>query len=231
MEDSPTMARTQDVTITRCAILGQLALRDWSAYELTRSMRRTLHWFWPRAESGIYAEARRLEADGLARSRQEPTDDGSSRTRTVYTITPAGRRALRSWLETNPTTVQFFIEPFLRLHLARFGSLDDLTQAVDAAEGSADELLQVAVDVASEFTRGQHLFQEDLHLRGLLFDGLWAQGIALKTWANETRQALDRWQDLDGDDAARRRATKRMHAAIRQAAELGITPSAPTAPS
>ena len=38
-------------------------------------MRRTLHWFWPRAESGIYAEARRLESEGLARSRQEPADE------------------------------------------------------------------------------------------------------------------------------------------------------------
>jgi DNA-binding PadR family transcriptional regulator len=80
-----------DATTTRCAILGQLALRDWSSYELARSTGRTLHWFWPRAESVIYAEARRLEAAGLAASRTEPAADGSRRTRTVYSITDAGR--------------------------------------------------------------------------------------------------------------------------------------------
>ncbi len=52
-------------------------------YELACSMRRTLRWFWPRAESVIYAEAKRLEAAGLATSRVEPAADGSRRTRTI----------------------------------------------------------------------------------------------------------------------------------------------------
>jgi PadR family transcriptional regulator, regulatory protein AphA len=218
------MARTTESSVTRSAILGQLALRDWSAYELTRSMRRTLHWFWPRAESGIYAEARRLEEDGLTRSRQEPAEDGSSRSKTVYSITAAGRRALRSWLRTPPTVVQFHVEPFLRVHLARFGSRDDLRQSIDAAEAVADELLQVAVDVATEFVQGFHLFQDDVHFRTLLFDGLFAQGMALKRWATSAREELDRWPDLDGDDAARRRAVRRLTAALEEATALGIRP-------
>jgi PadR family transcriptional regulator AphA len=81
------------VDTTRCAILGELALRDWSSYELTRWMRRTVRWFWPRAESAIYAEVRRLPAEGLAQCRTEPAADGSSRTRTVYTVTDAGGRS------------------------------------------------------------------------------------------------------------------------------------------
>jgi DNA-binding PadR family transcriptional regulator len=211
-----------EATITRYAVLGQLALRDWSAYELTRSMGRTLHWFWPRAESGIYAEARRLEADGLAVSRQEPAVDGSRRTKTVYSISSRGRRALRAWLATPPTTVQFFIEPFLRTHLARSGSVDDLRMSIEAAEGVADRLLRTAVQVAEEFLGERHLFQEDLALRGLLFDGLWAQGLALKDWAAATRAELARWTGLDGDEAARERARTHMRAAIEHAERLGV---------
>jgi PadR family transcriptional regulator, regulatory protein AphA len=218
------MARTSESSVTRSAILGQLALRDWSAYELTRSMRRTLHWFWPRAESGIYAEARRLEAEGLARARQEPAADGSSRSKTVYSITAAGRRSLRAWLRTPPTVVQHHVEPFLRVHLARFGTMADLRQSIDAAEAVADELLQVAVDVAAEFVAGEHLFQDDIHFRTLLFDGLYRQGLGLKRWAAGARAELDRWPDLDGDDAARRRAVARLSAALTEAAELGIAP-------
>ena len=38
------------LTPTSYAILGLLALRPWSAYELTKQVRRSLHFCWPRAE-------------------------------------------------------------------------------------------------------------------------------------------------------------------------------------
>jgi PadR family transcriptional regulator, regulatory protein AphA len=203
-----------DTPVTRLAVLGQLSLRNWSAYELTQSMGRTLHWFWPRAESGIYAEARRLEADGFAISRNEPALDGSRRSRTVYQITEGGRRRLAEWLRTPPTTVQFVIEPFLRLHLARAGTLQDLRESVAAAERAADDLLLTASQVAEEFLAGRHLFQEDLALRGLLLEGLVGQGAALKEWAHATRRELARWTDLEGDHAGRERALEAMRHAV-----------------
>src|SRR5262249_3027543 len=102
------MAESIQPTTTRFAVLGELALREWSAYEVRRSRRRTLRWFWPRAESVIYAEAKRLENEGLARSRAEPAEDGSRRTRTIYSITPAGRRALAAWLRSEPSTFAMY---------------------------------------------------------------------------------------------------------------------------
>jgi len=215
---------TQD-TITRYAILGQLSLRDWSSYQLARSMARTLRWFWPRAESGIYAEAKRLQAEGLTTARQAPAEDGSRRTRTVYSLSPTGRRHLRAWLTTPPTTVQLYIEPFLRIHLARGGTIGDLRASVRAAEQTADELLRTAVEVAGEFLDGRHLFQQDLALRGLLFEGLWGQGLALKEWAAAAQQELARWPGLDGDEMAARRARAAMRAALERARELGINPA------
>jgi DNA-binding PadR family transcriptional regulator len=200
------------VTATRCAILGQLALRDWSSYELTRSMRRTLRWFWPRAESAIYAEARRLEDAGLATSRTEPAADGSSRSRTVYSITPAGRTTLAAWLARPPEVTALHLEPLLRMHLARFGTRDDLLAAIDSAERSAAELLADADAVAEEFVAGEHLFQGEAHVRGLLFDALVSQAQALRGWAERARAEVDDWPDLDGDAPSRERAVDRMRA-------------------
>jgi PadR family transcriptional regulator, regulatory protein AphA len=48
-----------------------LALRPWSAYELTRQMRRSLDYCWPKAESVLHGEPKRLVQLGLAAARRE----------------------------------------------------------------------------------------------------------------------------------------------------------------
>ena len=58
----------RELTTTSYAILGLLAVRPWSTYELAAQMRRNLHYFWPRAESNVYAEPKRLVAGGFARA-------------------------------------------------------------------------------------------------------------------------------------------------------------------
>lgn len=203
---------------TRAAILGQLALHEWSAYELTRSMRRSVHWFWPRAESVIYAEAKRLVDDGLATARREPAEDGSRRHRTVYAITSGGRDRLAEWLGAEPAVYANHNEALLRVHLARFGSREALLATLDWAERLAGELLADADSVATEFAEGRHLFQDEAHTRGLLFDALAAQGRALQCWAVESRHEVERWNSIDGDGQARDRAIARMRSYLRDRA-------------
>jgi DNA-binding PadR family transcriptional regulator len=86
-----------DLSLTSFALLALLSIRSWSAYELTSYMREsTLRAVWPRAASHIYSELKRLEKDELASS-EEARQGG--RKRSVYSITPEGREALRSWVE------------------------------------------------------------------------------------------------------------------------------------
>ena len=60
------MSRTRpELTTTSYAILGLLAIRPWSTYELARQMQRDLRFVWPRAESNLYAEPKKLIAHGL----------------------------------------------------------------------------------------------------------------------------------------------------------------------
>jgi DNA-binding PadR family transcriptional regulator len=70
-----------DLTTTSYAILGLLSLRSWTSYELAEQMRRALGLFWPRAESGIYREPKKLEAHGLARSTTEYVGERARTTR------------------------------------------------------------------------------------------------------------------------------------------------------
>ena len=81
------------LTTTSYVILGHLALRDWSSYELAQQMKRSTRHFWPRAQSKIYEEPKKLAAHGLATATREFT---GRRPRTVYAITPKGREALRA---------------------------------------------------------------------------------------------------------------------------------------
>jgi PadR family transcriptional regulator AphA len=95
--NTPNERKSQERTLTTTsyAVLAVLALRDHSTYELTKQMRYSMHYMWPRAESNMYAEPKRLVAAGLVTSREEWTGE---RRRTVYAITDEGRAALSRWL-------------------------------------------------------------------------------------------------------------------------------------
>lgn len=199
---------TPDLNPTSYALLGQLALRPWSVYDMTRNVARTLHWFWPRAESVLYAEIKRLAGLGLARPREEPGDRG--RPRTIYSVTPSGRRALRSWLATKPGGFTLHFEALLRVHLAPYGSIDDLATALVAAREAAEVLLAQALEIGTEFVNEEHQFQEQVHVRALLFDYLWTFGLATCLWADRCEEEIARWGDISGDAAARSRAVERI---------------------
>ena len=118
------MSREQpDLTTTSYGILGLLALGRWSTYELAKQMGRTLHYFWPRAESNLYAEPKKLVAHGYATAASEPN---GKRRRTVYAITPAGRGALARWLAQPPDEPRYESEALVKAMFADSGTRDDL---------------------------------------------------------------------------------------------------------
>ncbi len=212
------------LTPTTAALLGQLALRPWSVYEMTQNVARTLHWFWPRAESLIYAEVKRLAAAGLATADVEPGRRG--RTRTNYAITDAGRSALRSWLEQPVGGTTLHSEPALRVHLAPFGTKDDLVRALERAAADAQSLLAQATAIGAEFETGVHQFQDQVHVRAILFDFLARYGEMTALWASRWRAVVEEWEDV-APDATRLEAGRAAIAADLRDLERGVasTPS------
>ena len=181
---------------TSYAILGLLAARPMSSYELTKEIRRNLHYFWPRAESRLYQEVKQLADAGLTKSARTFT---GRRPRTTHTITAKGRRALREWMASPPRPVALEFEAILRVFLAANGTKDDLLQALARAVEDAEDVLATGSAVAHEYSEGRAPFQEQVHVRALIFDFLWSYAQMVRHWAERTRRTVARWDDLEID--------------------------------
>jgi DNA-binding PadR family transcriptional regulator len=187
---------------TANALLGLLALRpEWSAWDLTSQIRRNMRFFWPRAESRILAELKRLDEDGFVRSR---TEQVGQRPRTIYAITAKGRRRLSAWLDSPPAPEVLESEPILRVMLGDLGSMESLDAAIEQIEGEAHRILDVGRVVAGEYEAGTAPFQDQVHLRAFVFDYLTARAQMLLDWAASTRGELAEWPGLSEEERARR---------------------------
>jgi PadR family transcriptional regulator, regulatory protein AphA len=179
---------------TANALLGLLALRPtWSTWELTTQLRRNMRFFWPRVESRIYDEARTLVGRGLARDRRSYT---GRRARTNYAITAKGRRELQRWLATPPRGTNLECEPLLRVFLGDLGTTEQLMVALEQVRADGDAILAVGRTVAAEYLAGTAPFQDQAHLRALVFDFLSSHAFMLREWADRTEEAIAAWPDL-----------------------------------
>lgn len=82
------------------ALLGLLARKPSTGYELTQALREPIGYFWTASHSQVYPELARLEACGWARF--EIIDGPGPRDTKRYAITAAGRRALAAWAVAPP---------------------------------------------------------------------------------------------------------------------------------
>ncbi len=218
------MARSKRAatTTTTYAILGQLAWGDATTYELVKAMRRNLRFMWPRAESRIYEEAKRLEDAGLVAAREGST---GRRKRTVYSITDAGLAALREWLASPAGPISLENEPLLRVFLGGRGRPEDLLRAVAAVSAHAEGMLAIGTPLAQEYLDGTHPQQDEVHLRALSFDYLYRWALFNREWAARAEAEIARWQDAAPDDQKHARALAR----IRDVVQLSSTTESPTA--
>lgn len=129
---------------TSYALLGLLAREPASAYELNTIMQTSmLRVFWPRAESHIYSEPKKLLAHGFVSEKKEKMN---GRQRTVFTITPEGRTALASWLaEEDRAEHRNQAEFMLKLILAEGGSRADAAATVDRAIATCRAEMEMAI--------------------------------------------------------------------------------------
>ena len=119
--------RADELNTTSYSMLGMLAIRPWSTYELAKHMDRSLRPLWPRARSHLFNEPKKLVAHGLAVAVEESV---GRRPRTVYSITPKGRRALRRWLGEPGEGPVLEFEQLLKLFFADHGTRTDALEAV-----------------------------------------------------------------------------------------------------
>ena len=186
------MSSAGRLTTTSYAVLGLLAIQPWSTYELTRQMDRSLGRIWPRAASKLYEEPKKLVAHGLASSRQ---DQVGRRPRTVYAITPAGRRALAEWLAEPGSGPELESQQLLKVFFADQGSRADALATVAAARTWAEERNADNRDVAQAYLDGEGSFQDRLATNMIAGRFLTDFYRMVAEWADWAAEQIDQWPD------------------------------------
>jgi DNA-binding PadR family transcriptional regulator len=185
------------MTTTSYAILGLLAVKPWTTHELVRQVDRSLRRIWPRAQSKLYEEPKKLVALGYARA----TDDWlGRRRRTRYTITPRGRRALAAWLARPGAGPVLECEQLLQLHFADSGTKDQVLATLGAARAWVQEQNEENLATGRAYLRGEGAFPEraalNLVVGRFLTDfyamvdrwAAWAT-VVVASWPDDPRQA------------------------------------------
>jgi DNA-binding PadR family transcriptional regulator len=181
------------LTTTSYAILGLLSLRPWSAYELSQQMRRNVGEFWPRAERGIYDEPKNLVAHGYASAAD---DQHGRRPRTVYTITPAGRRALRAWLAEDSAPPEFESEAVLRIAFAEQGPQRAALETLATLRAHAEERRRSITDIARTYVEGTGPYPDRIHTISLVTRFFADYYDLLDSWATWAATEIESWEDI-----------------------------------
>src|SRR5687767_6931845 len=147
------------LTTTSYAILGLLAVQPWTTYELAQQMRRALGQFWPRAESKLYEEPKKLVAHGLARATKQTT---GMRPRTVYSITARGRRAMADWVEQPGAGPVLEVEALVKLFYAEHGTKQHVLATLDRMRAWSDDRDADSAGIARAYLDGEGPFPERL---------------------------------------------------------------------
>jgi len=177
---------TSRLTATSYAILGLLAIRPWSTYELTQQMHRSLRRFWPRAESKLYEEPKKLAQLGFATATPEFV---GRRSRTRYAATPEGRRELARWLGERSAAPVLESEPLLKVFFAEHGTKDDLLATLEGLRTWAEDNLRQDAQIAESYLSGTGPFPD--RIAQLVLVGRFVSDFAEMTrrwseWASET---------------------------------------------
>jgi len=175
------VSRPARLSPTSYAILGLLSVRSWTTYELAQQMSRSLGRIWPRAESKIYEEPKKLAGHGLARARAEAV---GGRPRTRYTITRKGRRELSRWLKEPGEGPVLECEQLLQVLFAHHGRREDTLATLAAARAWAVSQNSENLAAARAYQAGVGPFQESA-----------AQNMLVGAFLTELYKMVAEWSD------------------------------------
>jgi DNA-binding PadR family transcriptional regulator len=209
-----------ELTTTSYAILGLLAIKPWTTYELAQQMGRSFRNFWPRAESRIYEEPKRLVRLGLARATEGRV---GQRPRTVYRITAKGRAALVRWVESPGSGPELEFENLVKVFFAEHSSKAETLARVEEIRSWSEAKMAEHIRVSRAIWDGGGPFPDripQLVLVGRLLTDL-AETIG--SWADWAASVVRAWPDegiaREPDwEAIEQMATRPIPGASRQAA-------------
>lgn len=204
---------------TSYAVLGLMAIRPWSTYELVAQSERSLRWFFPRAERGVYREAKRLAEWGWAEAERGAH---GRRRRTVYRITEAGRAALTEWMRQESTPTQISSQAALKVFLSDQAPAEVLRATTDGVGRAARASLEQLGSMAGEYTDGTARFADRALPNALAMKLIADIQRSLRDWSTWVARTT---ADLDHEDREARRAVALDIFRVISAECAGQTPS------
>jgi PadR family transcriptional regulator, regulatory protein AphA len=190
----------ESLTTTSYAVLSLLAVEPMTTYQLAKQMERSLRDVWPRAESVIYEEPKKLVAAGLATATVAHT---GRRRSTIYAVTAAGRRALKQWLAVPgaPPTIEF--EALLKVAFADHADLDSLRHNIAAILVMADARVDYVADRINDYRLTGGPYPERLPVTMLLARFHQEQAAAARRWALWAQAQVETWDGVTPQTGAR----------------------------
>lgn len=183
-----------DLNTTSYVILGLLATRDWTAYDISVQFGRGVGELWPRADRQLYNAPKKLLERGLVSARTDPV--GTGRSRTVYSITEDGRAALATWLatESKPSAMEF--EGMIRVLFAEQGSLDDLRSNITTMRDQAQKTRALFLAHAERLLDVEgSTFPQRQHLMTLANRFMIGHFTHISDWADWALDETESWSD------------------------------------
>ena len=199
------------LTTTTYSVLSLLAVRPHSTYELAKAMDRSIGRVWPRAQSKLFEEPKKLALHGYARAREDAV---GRRPRTVYTITPAGRRALARWLAEPGDGPALEFEGLVKLVFAEHGTREDALATIARARAWAVEVNAGNIEGGERFAEGGGLYDQR-RATTLVFGAFLTDFYALvASWADWAEAEVTSWPE---DIASHRVSAERTQEVLQRA--------------
>jgi PadR family transcriptional regulator, regulatory protein AphA len=188
------------LTTTSYLMLGLLSLKSWSTYELAQQMRRSIRFYWPRAESKIYEEPKKLVAHGFATATREYV---GKRPRTVYAITSKGRKALRRWLAEPGKGPVVEFEGLVKVLFAEQAGRGELLATLASIRAEAEAAQQHHVELATDLAQTGGPFPERLHVNAVVFKLMWEQAQMVLRWVAWAEREVVEWPSDASNSSSR----------------------------
>lgn len=190
------MSTAPRLTTTTYGVLGLLAVRPHSTYELAKAMDRSVGRVWPRAQSKLFEEPKKLVARGYATAREESV---GRRPRTVFTITRSGRRALAAWLAEPGDGPALEFEGLVKLIFADHGTRDDALASIARAREWAVEMNTSSIEEGEKFVDKGGLYEQRRATTLLLGAFLTDFYALVAQWADWATEEVSGWpEDIAG---------------------------------
>lgn len=185
------MSSVARLTTTTYGVLGLLAVRPHSTYELAKAMDRSVGRVWPRARSKLFEEPKKLVQHGYATAEKDAV---GRRPRTVYTITRAGRRALTAWLAEPGAGPALEFEGLVKLIFADHGTRDAALASLARAREWAVEQNVGNIEAGEKFLAAEDGLYAERRATTLLLGAFLTDFYKLVAdWADWATDEVESW--------------------------------------